>query len=200
MLKFICSQIQKAQKTKANPSGNSFFLLSLGAFSLLVAAAPTLAVERVNVRIGSIEQSVMVEDLERFAETGEISSSLKPFAFILTPDVRRVFGERLSLEPEKLDQQLNDLLKSSEGERIRKAVELAFPGTSIEQIQVAIILAAQQADGISITRILRAIPGESLDVNLTGLITAVSQIKLPRLGDTSSNSFPHPQQQLVGLK
>ncbi len=199
MLKFIWPRNENAQKAKANPSCSGFFLWSLGmAFGLLAAAGPTLAVERVNVRVGSVEQSVPIEDLERFAETGEVSPDLKPFALVLTPDVRRVLGDRLELEPEQLDKQLNDLLKSSQGDRIRKAVDLAFPGTSVEQLQVAILLAAQQADGISITGILRAIPGESIDVNLTGLIAAVSQIKLPRLGDASGEASP--RQQLLGLE
>lgn len=199
MLKFIWPRNENAQKTKANISWSGFSLLSLGmAIGLLAAAGPTLAVERVNVRVGSVEQSVPVADLERFAETGEVSSDLKPFALVLTPDVRRVLGDRLELKPEQLDKQINDLLQSSQGDRIRKAVDLAFPGTSVEQLQIAMMLAAQQADGLSITAVLRAIPGESMDVNLTGLIAAVSQIKLPRLGDASGGASS--RQQLLGLE
>lgn len=199
MLKFIWPRNENGQKTKANISWSAFTLLSLGmAIGLLAAAEPTFAVERLNVRVGAVQQSVPVADLERFAETGEVSSNLKPFALVLTPDVRRVLGDRLELNPEQLDKQINDLLKSSQGDRIRKAVDLAFPGTSIEQLQVALMLAAQQAEGLSITGILRAIPGESIDVNLTRLIAAVSQIKLPRLGDASGDGSS--RQQLLGLE
>ncbi len=155
---------------------------SLAAAGVFCAGVPVRAAERVMVRIGSFEQSFAVEDLERFAETGEISADLKPFALVLNADVRRVLKDRLELDPERANKLMDDLLQSPNGKRLVKAVDLAFPGTNIELVRAALMLAAQQANGVGVIAVVRALPVKTLNVDLSALIAAVSTIKFPPLG------------------
>lgn len=161
---------------------------SLAAAGVFCAGQPVRAAERVMVRIGSFEQSFSVGDLERFAETGEISTDLKPFALVLNADVRRVLKDRLELDPERANKLIDDLLESPNGDRLVKAVDLAFPGTTIELVRAAMVLAAQQANGVGVLSVVRALPVRTLNVDLSALIAAVSTIKLPPLGNKVQES------------
>jgi hypothetical protein len=170
---------------------------SLAAAGVFCAGVPVRAAERVMVRIGSFEQSFAVADLERFAETGEISSDLKPFALVLNADVRRVLKDRLELDPEGANKLIDDLLKSPNGQRLAKAVDLAFPGTNIELVRAAMMLAAQQANGVGVIAVVRALPVKTLNVDLSALIAAVSTIKLPPLGSKVQESSSLPEESPV---
>ncbi len=161
---------------------------SLTAAGVFCAGEPVRAAERVMVRMGSFEQSFAVADLERFAQTGEISSDLKPFALVLNADVRRVLKDRLELDPERANKLVDDLLKSPNGDRLVKAVDVAFPGTNIELVRAAMVLAAQQANGVGVLSVVRALPVRTLNVDLSALIAAVSTIKLPPLGNKVQES------------
>ena len=160
----------------------------LAAAGIFCGGEPVLSADRVRIRMGSFEQSFAVEDLERFAETGEISSDLKPFALVLNADVRRVLKDRLELDPERANKLIDDLLKSPNGDRLVKAVDLAFPGTNIELVRAAMMLAAQQANGVGVLSVVRALPVETLNVDLSALIAAVSTIKFPPLGNKVQES------------
>lgn len=172
---------------------------TIGGMSIGAIVMPAQAAEKVNVRLGPFQQTVPVEDIERYAETGEISENLKPFAFWLTPDVRRVLGDKLEVNPEQADKMMEELFKSPSGDRIIQALKLAVPGVSLEQLQGAVILAAQMANKVSIPSVLRALPGESITLDASALVAAISKIQLPYLGakDVPANaqeqSNPEPQ-------
>ncbi|MGA9377918.1 MAG: alpha/beta fold hydrolase [Phormidium sp.] len=140
------------------------FVLSLG------VVAPATAVERLTLQLGPFQQSISVSDLERFAKTGELPKNLKALSVIFTPRVQELLSQRLQLDPQMTDKVLQEWLRSPMSEQLLKTLGRAFPDTKIENLQIAISLAARQANGLSLVSILRAIPGENVTIEATSLL------------------------------
>ncbi|NJO72509.1 MAG: alpha/beta hydrolase [Leptolyngbyaceae cyanobacterium RM1_406_9] len=143
------------------------------------AASPGLAAERLTVRLGPIEQSVTVSDLEEFAATGDIPPSLSLYAPLLTEDVRQALNSRIQLDPEVGDRLVDDLLQSSAGRRLLSTLEVAIPNSTVEDLEAALTVAAQQVDGLSLLGFLRAYPEETVVVDGSSAIALASQMNLP---------------------
>jgi len=141
-------------------------------------ATPTKAAERLTLRLGPFEQSVAIDDLEKFAETGEVSSALKPYKPVLTPQVRQMLTRHLQIDPNMTEKFINDLLRSSDCARLLEKVGLALPDSSLEQLQAALFLAARQANGLSVLGFLRAYPEESVTVDASSAIAIALQLNL----------------------
>ena len=166
---------QKRLPQFLNPfSGDLFGSLSIAL--VLGAATPGLTAERLNLRLGPFEQSVSVGDLERFAKTGEVSSTLQLYAPVLTPDVRKLLTSRLQLDPNLSSQIVDDLLKSPSGRQLLSSLQKAVPELTLEQIQAGFWLAARQANGLDAIAVLKAIPQETLTIDVSQAIGIASQL------------------------
>lgn len=165
--------------------------LSLG-IALFQPTSPGVAASRIVLRAGPLQQTVQLEDLETFASTGRLPDRLRAFGIILTPEVRRTLQQRLNLDPQMSDRIIGDLLASPNGELLLDTLATIAPGLTPEQLQAAVRLAAMQADGLSLLSILRAIPQESLEVDLTAAIALISQFNLASLeGQALSSVLDH---------
>ncbi len=140
------------------------------------AALPSLAAERLNLRLGPFEQSVAVGDLEHFAKTGEVPLTLQLYAPVLTPQVRKSLTSRLQLDPNFGGQIVDELLKSPSGKQLLTSLQQAVPGLTIEQLQASFWLAARQANGLDAIGVLKAIPQETVMVDVTQAIGLASQL------------------------
>lgn len=139
-------------------------------------ATPGQAAERLTLRLGPFQQTIAIADLEQFAQTGKLSPALKPYALLLTPDVRKALADRLELDPNIGDQVVNELLRSPAGQRMLTALGVAIPGSTVEQLQAAVTLAARQANGLSVLAILRAFPQETVTVDVSSIAAIASQL------------------------
>jgi predicted dienelactone hydrolase len=139
-------------------------------------AMPGQAAERLTFRLGPFQQTIAIADLEAFAKTGELSPALKPYALVLTPDVRKALADRLELDPNIGDQVVNELLRSPAGQRMLAALGVAIPGSTVEQLQAAVTLAARQANGLSVLAILRAFPQETVTIDVSSIAAIASQL------------------------
>lgn len=144
-------------------------------------AEPSSAAERLTLRLGPFEQSVEIDDLETFAETGELPATLKPYGAVLTPQVRQVLAKRLQLDPEMTEKFIDDLLRSSDGVRLLDRISQALPNSSVEQLKAALFLAARQADGLSVLSVLRAYPEETVLVDASAAMAIALQLNLSYL-------------------
>ncbi len=150
-----------------------------GALSIALAigaALPSSAAERLNLRLGPFEQSVAVGDLEQFAKTGNIPPTLQLYAPVLTPQVRKSLTSRLQLDPNFGGQIVDELLKSPSGRQLLTSLQQAVPGLTIEQLQASFWLAARQANGLDAIGVLKAIPQETVTVDVTQAIGLASQL------------------------
>lgn len=136
------------------------------------AAVPVaVAAEQVNLRLGPIEQTIAIDDLERFAKTGKLSSSLQLLAPVLTPQVREALNQRLQLDPKLADELIDDWLRSPMGKKLIAALGVAIPDSTIPQIQAGFALAARQANGLNLVGFLRAYPEEKITLDVSELLS-----------------------------
>lgn len=170
------------QMKSKNPLKITGWLYSIAISSLcwgIMGTIPTLAAEKVTIKVGPIEQSVPVSDLEQFAKTGEISKTLKPYSPILTPQLRQMLNKKLEIKPDQGNKIVDNLLNSPAGSRLLKSLMIVMPDSNIEQIKFAINLAWRQANGLSPIAFLKAYPKENVTIDVSSAITLASKINLP---------------------
>ncbi|MBE9177892.1 alpha/beta hydrolase [Oculatella sp. LEGE 06141] len=152
-------------------------------------SAPGLAAERVAVRFGPIQYSVAVDDLEQYAETGEVPPSLQPVAPLLSEDVQQVLSSHLQLDPNLGDKIVEDLLHSSAGDRLLTVLQSTILDSSVEELKIALMRASREADGLSLLGLLRAYPDEVITIDMSSAIALASQLNLPYLQSQALTSI-----------
>lgn len=159
-----------------------------GAMTLgLAVSLPVQAAEQINIQVGPIKQTLYVSDLEEFAKTGQVPARLRLYQSFLTPDIRAMLNNRVSLNPAMADRMVADILASPNGELLLDSLSRVAPGLTVEEIRAAIRLAATQTNGLNMLGVLKAVPQDTLDVDLTAALALVSQLNLSRLeGDALS--------------
>ncbi|MEO0868382.1 MAG: alpha/beta hydrolase [Cyanobacteria bacterium J06642_11] len=152
-----------------------------------ILVGPVQAAERINIQVGPIKQTLYVSDLEEFAKTGQAPARLRLYEAFLTPEVRAALNNRLALDPAMADRMVVDILASPNGELLLDSLTRVVPELTVEQIRTAIRLAAKQSNGLNMLGVLRAVPQDTLDVDLTAALALASQLNLARLeGDALS--------------
>lgn len=159
--------------------------LSLGAGIATLLAAPSLASDRIVIKVGPLRQSIEISDLEQYARTGQVPDSLRLYSSLLTPDVQRSLQQKLDLDPKMSDRIIADVLDSANGELLLDALSEIAPNMTLDQLQGAIRLASTQADGLNLIGVLKAIPQETLEVDLTAAIGLISQLNFSNLESRS---------------
>jgi predicted dienelactone hydrolase len=138
-----------------------------------------MAAERLVVRLGPIQQTVTIADLEYFVDTGKVPPGLKLYTPLLTSEVRQVLGNRIQLDPNLGDKLVEDLLHSSAGERFLNTLQVAIPNTDDEKLKAALTQAAKQPEGISLLGFLKNFPEETVTLDTLSTIVLASQLNLP---------------------
>ncbi len=162
----------------------------LSGLSLLVlAAAPSEAAERVIVKVGPLRQSIELTDLETFARTGEVPDRLRLYEGFLSSSLRQTLQQQIALDPRMGDRIIEDILQSANGELLLSTLSQVAPNLTIPQLQAAVRIAAMQADGLSVLGILRAIPQETLEIDISAAIALVSQLNFSNLESRSLSTL-----------
>lgn len=173
------SETQTSQRSPSqNPASARHQLKSIAQKALCAVfislswgiAEPAFAAERLTLRLGPFEQSVAVDDLEKFAQTGDLPANLKRYNAVLTPQVRQVLLKHLQIDPNMAEKFINDLLRSADGGRLLGRIAQVLPNSSVEQLQAALFLAARQANGLSVLSFLRAYPEENVTVDASSAL------------------------------
>ncbi|MGB3296768.1 MAG: alpha/beta fold hydrolase [Phormidesmis sp.] len=180
------SRVLSAARSKTRSKVMRASLFSLGLLALV--AAPSVAVERVVVKVGPLKQLIEISDLESFAQTGEVPASLRLYERFLSPQVRLSLQQKLDLDPRMSDRIIEDVIDSPNGELLLNTLAQVAPNITIPQIQAAIRLAAMQGDGLNVLGIVRAIPQETLEVDLSAAIALLGQLNFSSLASQSLSS------------
>ncbi|WNZ46561.1 alpha/beta hydrolase [Leptolyngbya boryana CZ1] len=172
--------------------GHSFMW---GAALALSAVAPSFAAERLNLRFGPFEQSIEVADLEQFAQSGKVSTSLQLYTAILTPEFRKALTSRLELDPNLGTRIVEDLLKSPSGQQVLNSIRQAAPELSLETLQAGFWLAARQANQLDAIGVIKAIPQDTVTIDVTQALGIASQLnfsywKTQGIQSLLTNSLP----------
>lgn len=138
-----------------------------------------IAAERLSIRLGLLEQSIHVSDLESFAKTGAVPSSLKLYRPVFSPELQSAFNTYLPFDPAVSDDLVEDLLQSATGEQIFDALALAIPDSNPSKIEEGLMQASQDPNGLSLLGFVSAYPDETLTIDASAAVTLVSQLNLP---------------------
>lgn len=140
------------------------------ALSLPAVATPAMAAERVTIKLGAFESAIAISELEQFAKTGVLPPKLQIYSSLLTPQVRKVLNDRLQVDPKLADEYVANLSSSPYGKQLLKYLGVAIPDLTLPQLQAAVTLAAQQANGVSIVSLIKAYPQENIVIDATSAI------------------------------
>jgi predicted dienelactone hydrolase len=159
------------------------------------AVAPSFAAERLNLRFGPFEQSIDVADLEQFAQSGKVPTSLQLYTAILTPEFRKALTSRLELDPNLGTRIVEDLLKSPSGQQVLNSLRQAAPELSLETLQAGFWLAARQANQLDAIGVIKAIPQDTVTIDVTQALGIASQLnfsywKTQGIQSLLTNSLP----------
>lgn len=144
-------------------------------------AAPGQAAETLRMRIGPVSQEIHLSDIEHFSKTGEIPSRLRAYSPLLTPQLQDSLQSRLALDPAISILVLEEVLQSSSGQRILQTLEKISPTLSAAELRGALEKAAVDPEGVSILGIVRAMPQDTVEINVSALLAVASQFNLTRL-------------------
>ena len=154
--------------------------LNLSLFvSLLITTYPQAAgaVEQLHLRLGFLGQSVAIADLESFASTGEVPPSLQLYRPLLTPEVQKALGKPWQIPPSLAERFLDDLLPTTDGERVIASLHRVIPEANLTDLRLALITGAKQEHGLTLINLLRQYPGEKLTVDIGGVLAIALQVQ-----------------------
>ncbi len=154
-----------------------------------VALPSASAAETITIRFGPYQQLVKVADLEEFANTGKLPSSLQGFSSIIPSQTRELLQRRLEIDPAVADKFTDELQKTSLGKRLITSLKAAVPGSSIESVQGAISLALRQVNGLSVVGFLQAYPQQNVTVDATKAISFAVEFNPNRLQSQAFGSL-----------
>jgi hypothetical protein len=69
---------------------------------------PSRAATEITLKLGAVQQSIPLEDLENFAARGEISPALQPYRLVLTRDLKNLLSQELETDNRLAQQFLED--------------------------------------------------------------------------------------------
>jgi predicted dienelactone hydrolase len=140
------------------------------ALGLQVITTPVMAAQRVTLKLGGFESAIAISALEQFAKTGELPPDLQLYSAFLTPQVRKVLNSRLQVDPKQAESYVAQLSSSPYGKQLLKYLGVAIPDLTLPQLQTAVTLAAQQANGVSVVSLIRAYPQENIVIDASSAI------------------------------
>jgi predicted dienelactone hydrolase len=147
------------------------------ALSMTIVLAPSArAAEKLTLKFGPFQQTVSVKDIDRYAQTGDLSSDLKLFRPFLNDNIRKSLTARVNLEPTMAQKFADDMLKSPSGKKLLETIQPALPGLTPDLIQAGICLAIQQFKGLDAIGVLKAIPQDTITVDVSQAIGIASKV------------------------
>ncbi|OKH17022.1 hypothetical protein NIES208_11070 [[Limnothrix rosea] IAM M-220] len=140
-----------------------------------------IAADTLRLRIGPLQQTLAVDDLEAFAETGELPTNLRPYKSFLGSNMRSFLRKSLNVQPEVATQFLDELWRSPAGKIVLDQLQVALPNSSVDGLKSALNSVASQELNLSALNVLRAYPAKELTVDLTAVAGLLLQANLPNL-------------------
>jgi len=139
------------------------------------------AAETLTVRLGSLSQTVALADLETFAASGEVPPSLRLYRSLLSPSLRQILQGTLEIEPEVGHIVLDELLNTPGGTQLLDTLQAVAPNVSSSDLRVMLDQLSHQEGQLTLVSILRALPQETLNINLGTLGLLASQFRLAQM-------------------
>ncbi|MEB3210085.1 MAG: alpha/beta hydrolase [Leptolyngbyaceae bacterium] len=154
-----------------------------GFFTGLTTALPAFSADQISFYYSIFERSIEISTLEEFAEEGRINSQLRRYFSLadVSPSEQRAFRaalqESADVDPVLLSRFFysnigEDILEKFLGDLIRTESGL----NGIYSLRSALILAAQDDDGLSVLNFLRHLPTD-MQINLRSVLAASETVE-----------------------
>jgi predicted dienelactone hydrolase len=128
-----------------------------------------------------MSQTVAIADLESFALTGKVPHALRWYRSLLSPSLRQILGGTIEIEPEVGHIVLDELLNTPGGTQLLDTLQAVAPNVSPSDLRIMLDEVSQQEGELTLMGILRALPQDSLDINLGTLAMLASQFQLAQM-------------------
>ncbi|BDM77870.1 alpha/beta hydrolase [Acaryochloris marina] len=149
--------------------------------SVHVHPKPARGAERIFASFLSFEQSVSVESLETFAETGRITGDFIPYARYISPEQRpflqNALQQQLAISPGAVSQFLYSDIGELMVRRIAKVIRPKSNQGGFYALRGALIVAAADPEGLTVLNFLKHYPIQGLKIDLDEGLAIFSQIR-----------------------
>jgi len=109
-------------------------------------------------------------------KTGKVPPALKPYEFLLTPNLRQALSRSLHVDPILVEPFLTDLFSSPDGEKLLAQLSAALPGSNAQQIEETFSQSLAKKSTLSFLSFLRAYPSENLTFDLPSVAKIAVQL------------------------
>ncbi|PZV08466.1 MAG: dienelactone hydrolase [Leptolyngbya sp.] len=147
----------------------------------LAIAPPAAAADSVTVRLGRLSQTVALDDLQSFAVTGEVPRSLRLYRPLLNASLQEVLQGEIALEPEVGQVILDEILQTPSGARLLDTLRAIAPNLAAADLRVTLEQVSEAEAGLTLLGILRAMPQDTLEIDVGTLLTLASQFRLAQM-------------------
>lgn len=141
----------------------------IAAVSVLSFAEPIQAAESVVLKYGFFKESVSIPDLSTFAETGELSPSLKAYFRMTNAEpqqVQEVLTRGIEVEPVALSKILNTLPGEYLLDGASEVIQTPTQSASRQSLRAALVSSALTDSNITLLEVLENYP--TTDVHVEG--------------------------------
>jgi hypothetical protein len=175
--------------------GEASVVLLLGASAgAALAATPTPATKQLVLTFGPLSGSLFVRELETFAETGQVPSSVGFYlklAKVKPEDFRQVLTQEMNVSAKFLDNTLNSLLGEYLLFQVGQVVYTRSRRANIQALRAALVLSAIGDNRISLLEFLQKYPNQQVYVN---------GVKLARVGRFAKRGLEGVEDLLVEVQ
>ncbi|NJL10798.1 MAG: alpha/beta fold hydrolase [Calothrix sp. SM1_7_51] len=166
-----------------------FFSIALALGWGTIMPSTSIAAESVTLQLGPFQQSVALEDLEKFAKTGKVPNSLQLYSSFFTDETRDLLNRRVQVDPAFADKFVNEVSRTPIGQQLISSLGGVIPGSTTETIQTTLNLALRQVNGLTVLSFLRAYPGENINIDASKAISLAAQFNPNQLQSQAFGSL-----------
>lgn len=155
-------------------------LILVGSTCLLLLSTPAFAAERVVLNYGIFRESLSVEELSTFAQTGELSRSLRINFALARQDpkaIRQYLTEPVKVNVVFLDRVLNSRIGNIILDQISQVIYTPSRRADRQALRAALVLSASQDGQVSLIEIIENYPTNEVEVDGKRLESAYRQLR-----------------------
>lgn len=155
--------------------------LSLGMLSTALSAAPGLGAERISFFYAPFgEFSLSTNSLETFAKEGKITGDFELYAKRATPEqlaqLRELLQQRFKITPTLVSQFTYSPIGEQVIQRLGELLLTESRQNGFYALRGALILAANDPQGLSVVNIIRRFPSETIRLNFTEGVKIINNL------------------------
>ncbi|GAB4386502.1 MAG: hypothetical protein Kow00121_53210 [Elainellaceae cyanobacterium] len=149
-------------------------VVSLGVLPIVLKPDRAVGAEQVSVTYGLLEFSLTVDELETFANTGEVRGGLRLYARFLDEqglaDLRQFLQQRFDVSPFVISQLTYSQIGEEVLQRLGTVIRTDANLDGFYALRSAMILAADHPEGLTMINFLRQYPSPSLRISAQQLL------------------------------